>query len=159
MKFDVLLSLSVVHHIDDYSAKEAGISKSAGDKMRRIEATMEFLSNLLLMAPVHIIELPDRPFLDHLHDMFNNDPRSILEAVCHKTGEKWEMRKIYENAWMGHRELWLLRCPEMQGKANAELDNFFPKMIPSDDPSFQQWLKANAAKIDAPPDVTQQDAR
>merc|ERR1712216_482024 len=151
-----MLSLSVVHHIDNYAAEKAGIPEGAD----RVPHTMAMLSNLLKLSPMHIIELPDKPWISHIHDVYNNDPRAILEAVCQGAGGEWEMRKIYENAWIGHRELWLLRRsgprqPSMP--ASDATDNFapwrkfFPMLIPSKDPAFLEWLNDHAAVIDSSP--------
>lgn len=145
---DLMLSLSVVHHIDDYNAEQMGLRT----KPERTQASLEFLSNLLRLSRSHIIELPDRPWLEHLHDIYHSH-QGILEAICARTGIKWEMKKIFENAWMGHRELWFLQ--RVDGGETActgpvFLTRFFPVVIPSSDPSFQAWLAANAASIDQP---------
>lgn len=144
---DLMLSLSVVHHIDDYNAEQMGINT----KPERTQASLEFLSNLLKLARSHIIELPDRPWLEHLHDIYQSH-RGILEAICGRTGVKWEMKKIFENAWMGHREVWFLQrvADETACTQPMFLCRFFPIVVPSTDPSFQAWLTANASTIDAP---------
>jgi hypothetical protein len=152
---DAMLSLSVVHHIDNYSADK---KKMPSKGPVRLKATMDLLSDLMKLAWVHVIELPDRPWLDHVHDAFEGDPKAILEAVCKRTGFQWEMRKIYENAWIGHRELWFLRRTEQRNQPNAqtrigleEMSTFFPMMLPSKDPDFEAWMQENASVIDATP--------
>jgi len=148
-----MLSLSVVHHIDNYSAEKKKMTQTGP---QRLKATMEMLSDLLKLAWVHIIELPDRPWLDHVHEAFEGNPQAILEAVGKRTGFQWEMKKIYENAWIGHRELWLLRRTGEKTPTQAKTDSdgiaaFFPSVLPSTDPEFEEWMKENASVIDATP--------
>lgn len=150
---DAMLSLSVVHHIDNHSADK---QKMPAKGPMRLKATMDLLSDLLKLAWAHVIELPDRPWLDHVHEAFEGNPQAILEAVCKRTGFQWEMRKIYENAWIGHRELWFLRRlgqkpqPGMPIGLEAMIP-FFPTRLPSADPEFEAWMRENAAVIDATP--------
>jgi len=100
---DVMLTLSVVHHIDSVSTQQY-----TALRMEHVEGTVSLMAKLLELAPRHFIELPDRPWIEHVHNHFGT-ARAFLEAATQKTGRQWSwVGPLVISEWYGQRELWLL---------------------------------------------------
>lgn len=132
---DVMFSLSVVHHIDDYSARLYSQHPGLGGEENRVEAFLQLMRRLLELAKTHIVELPDSPWISHVHAAFQNNPEKILQAACQRTSFRWNMRKIYSSSrWIGHREVWLLqRQPDSEAAKSSSLSSlrpFFEVLLP-----------------------------
>jgi len=100
---DVLLSLSVIHHIDNVSTQHytnAGLS--------HVEGTVSLVAKLLQLSPRHFIELPNRPWIDHVFDAYGS-ARAFLDAAAQASGRRWSFTgPLCTSEWYGRRELWLL---------------------------------------------------
>eukprot|EP00971_Amphidinium_carterae_P136705 2708631-Amphidinium_carterae.1 len=100
---DVLLLLSIVHHIEGVAAEQlqaAGHSKADG--------FIVLMSKLLLLARTHFIELPYRPWLESVYEKYGTQ-RAILGAAADATGLAWKFTgPIYQADWFGPREVWML---------------------------------------------------
>lgn len=134
LRADAMLSLSVVHHIDEYSSKQYEEHESLSGAENKVEAFLQLLRRLLEIADLHLMELPDSPWISHVHDAFQNSPQKIFEAACQRTRLQWEMRKVYESGkWIGHREVWVLRR-QGTGASSAGTSpsclSFFPVLLP-----------------------------
>jgi len=131
---DLMLSLSVVHHIDEHSASCYLRHPELASKQNRVEAFLQLMRRLLQLANTHIIELPDSPWISHVHEAFQNDPMKILEAACERTEFSWDMQKIYSSGkWIGHREVWVLRRKTNANKTMfgfSTLRPFFNVLLP-----------------------------
>merc|ERR1719217_1553378 len=100
-----MLSLSVIHHIDNMSA-DLGQYEQEG--LTRIQGTVQLVAKLLCLSPRHFIELPDRPWIEHVHNAFGSH-RAFLEACAQASGLRWNfIGPLCVSAWYGTRELWLL---------------------------------------------------
>mmetsp|Transcript_2454 Transcript_2454/g.5295 ORF Transcript_2454/g.5295 Transcript_2454/m.5295 type:complete len:517 (+) Transcript_2454:103-1653(+) len=100
---DVMLSLSVVHHIDNVSEEQyaqAGLS--------RVDGTLRLIAGLLDLARVHFIELPDRPWLEHMYKAFGTSRRILEEATKYSTRTWNFVGPLCQLDWYGTRYLWLL---------------------------------------------------
>eukprot|EP00929_Paragymnodinium_shiwhaense_P079264 TRINITY_DN41254_c0_g1_i1.p1 TRINITY_DN41254_c0_g1~~TRINITY_DN41254_c0_g1_i1.p1 ORF type:complete len:604 (+),score=126.63 TRINITY_DN41254_c0_g1_i1:110-1921(+) len=117
---DVMMSLSVVHHIDNISERQY-----EEDGMDRVTGTTDLMSKLLLLAPRHFIELPDRPWIQHIHDHYGN-ARAFLQAAADLTGKQWKwVGPLVHSIWYGNRELWLLEDAAI-GDASSILSQAMP---------------------------------
>jgi hypothetical protein len=91
------------------------------------------MRRLLELANSHVVELPDAPWLAHVHNAFQNKPQDILKAACQRTGFHWDMRKLYSSdKWIGTRELWYLsRQPggRSQCTPTTSLGGFFGGLL------------------------------
>lgn len=136
MCVDVMLSLSVVHHIDEYSAPCYARQPELAGQENKVEAFLQLMRRLLELANVHLVELPDAPWIGHVHNAFENSAQRILEAACQRTSFQWDMRKIYSSTkWIGKREVWLLRrqpASEVNEKSGSlpSLRRFFEVLLP-----------------------------
>jgi len=100
---DTLLSLSVIHHIDNISKQ-----LYTAARLSEVEGTLSLMANLLLLAPRHFVELPDRPWIEHVYVAYGN-ARAFLQAACDATGRRWSFTgPLCVSEWYGHRELWLI---------------------------------------------------
>eukprot|EP00747_Dinoflagellata_sp_TGD_P187332 gnl/TRDRNA2_/TRDRNA2_44913_c0_seq2.p1 gnl/TRDRNA2_/TRDRNA2_44913_c0~~gnl/TRDRNA2_/TRDRNA2_44913_c0_seq2.p1 ORF type:complete len:428 (+),score=61.16 gnl/TRDRNA2_/TRDRNA2_44913_c0_seq2:42-1325(+) len=126
LRADAMLTLSVVHHIDGI-CQNAYASRGLGP----VEGSLELIATIMLLADVHILELPDSPWLGHLHNEFKS-AGGIIKAALQRTGEEWECREIYRNEWIGSRELWLIERKASRGMLprGDDLRSFFPVVIP-----------------------------
>lgn len=124
---DVLLSLSVIHHIDNISHhqyEEDGITK--------VQGTVQLVAKLLHLAPRHFIELPDRPWIDHVHNAYTSH-RAFLEDAARASGKRWNfVGPLCISAWYGTRELWMME--EVGARRGAPvppqaLRALFPKIL------------------------------
>lgn len=122
---DVLLSLSVVHHIDNFSADQYA---AAG--LVNVDGTVSLLAKLLLLASAHFIELPDKPWIEHMHKFYGS-PRAILEAAALASGKEWVFTgPLCVLEWYGIRELWLLEDRQAAAPIPwAGLKSLFPRII------------------------------
>jgi hypothetical protein len=110
---DVMLSLSVIHHIDNISTQLYSAAR-----LSHVEGTLNLVANLLLLAPRHFVELPDRPWIEHVYVAYGN-ARAFLQAACDVTGRRWSfIGPLCVSEWYGHRELWLI---EEVGAERAKL--------------------------------------
>eukprot|EP00930_Biecheleria_cincta_P080469 TRINITY_DN6873_c0_g2_i1.p1 TRINITY_DN6873_c0_g2~~TRINITY_DN6873_c0_g2_i1.p1 ORF type:complete len:483 (+),score=94.07 TRINITY_DN6873_c0_g2_i1:200-1648(+) len=124
-----MLLLSVVHHIDNIS-----VDQYAAAGLDRVQGTVSLMANLLQLAPRHFVELPARPWLDHVYIAFVT-ARAFLDAAAQATGRRWKfIGPLTISEWYGRRELWLI---EQEGEeAFAEplprtaLQAIFRRMLP-----------------------------
>jgi len=124
---DVILMLSVVHHIDGISAE-----MYAAQGLTKVQGTVLLFSRLMELAPRVIIELPDRPWIEHIHDAYGTQ-RKILEAAAQNTRADWKFTgPLFLAEWYGQRELWLLErvSPAQKPAIPAQgLRSLFPCLL------------------------------
>ncbi|CAK0903369.1 unnamed protein product, partial [Prorocentrum cordatum] len=100
---DVMFSLSVIHHVHGASLKQY-----APSGLSHLDGLIDLMGKLLLLAPCHFIELPNRPWIEEAHDHYGSQ-RAILEAAARASGREWQFTGPLSVAqWFGTRELWLL---------------------------------------------------
>lgn len=128
LRADVVLHLSVVHHIDNICHEEY---RRRG--LDLVEGSLHLLAALLRLGDLHVLELPDKPWMEHLHNRFGS-AEAIIEAALVRTGEEWTRRMIYRNTWYGTRELWLITsCKAAEAPTiGASLRPFFKVLLPPD---------------------------
>jgi len=127
---DVILHLSVIHHIDGVS-----VQQYADAGLTRADGTISLISKLLSLAPVHFVELPDRPWLQAAYDKYGTQ-RSILGAAALATGREWNfVGPIYQAEWFGKRDLWIMEAKEP-----------LPP-VPSGAPPFARLFKGNEPEV------------
>jgi len=127
---DATLLLSVVHHIDNVSAEQY---EAAG--LDRVQGTVSLMAKLLELAPRHFVELPDRPWLDHIYAHFKS-ARAFLDAAVKATGKQWTfVGPLVVSEWYGRRELWLIEKARLQAGPmpvpKETLKGLFPTLLPS----------------------------
>jgi len=100
---DVLVSLSVIHHIDNLST-----NLYTAERLTHEEGTLCLMARLLELAPRHFIELPDRPWIEHIYVAYGT-ARAFLNAAAAASGRHWSfIGPLCVSEWYGRRELWLL---------------------------------------------------
>lgn len=131
LRADVMLTLSVIHHIDGIcEAEYKRLGKS------HIEGSLELIAGILRLAHCHIVELPDKPWLDHLRSQFGGDEAVLREAAARAwPGGPTEMRRIHENKWMGLREVWLVEHRSGAAPSPCDVGALFPVLLPSKVPA------------------------
>eukprot|EP00928_Gymnodinium_smaydae_P019711 TRINITY_DN17575_c0_g1_i1.p1 TRINITY_DN17575_c0_g1~~TRINITY_DN17575_c0_g1_i1.p1 ORF type:complete len:383 (-),score=64.87 TRINITY_DN17575_c0_g1_i1:388-1536(-) len=146
LRVNVMLHLSVIHHID-------GICRSCYSKRKlgQVDGSLELIAQLLSLADIHVVELPDAPWLDHLHDAFGNY-EGILKAAVARSDEAWTLKKMYSNDWLGTRELWLV---ERTANAPSTLN---PRTQPIDFASFFKVL-LTGTDLDSLPPAEPEDSK
>ncbi|CAE8656216.1 unnamed protein product [Polarella glacialis] len=131
---DVMFLLSVVHHVDNVSAEQY-----EADGLGRVEGTVSLMAKLLQLSPRHFVELPDKPWLDHIYAAFGT-ARAFLDAAAKMSGRQWSfVGPLCVSEWYGRREVWLLeevgiRRPEAAGLralSRPGLEALFPRVLPS----------------------------
>lgn len=133
---DVLLSLSVLHHVDNVSATQY---RDKG--MSQIEGTLSLMAKVLTLAPRHFIELPDRPWMEHMYNVYGT-AKAFLEVAAAATGQKWSLKgPLCESEWYGHRELWMLEVEHsssLEAITSSRLKGLFATLLPAKplDPSL-----------------------
>eukprot|EP00443_Scrippsiella_acuminata_P051396 CAMPEP_0115417358 /NCGR_PEP_ID=MMETSP0271-20121206/24084_1 /TAXON_ID=71861 /ORGANISM="Scrippsiella trochoidea, Strain CCMP3099" /LENGTH=520 /DNA_ID=CAMNT_0002841745 /DNA_START=54 /DNA_END=1613 /DNA_ORIENTATION=+ len=117
---DVMFMLSVVHHIDNISVQQytrAGLS--------RLDGVVDLLGKLLLLAPRHFVELPNRPWMAAAYDAYSTQ-RAILEAAAAASGREWQFKGPISTAeWFGLRELWVLEVQSAMPPLDLQTCPFF----------------------------------
>lgn len=104
---DILFLLSIVHHIDSLS-----VQQYASVGLSRLEGFMDLLAKLLMLAPRHFVELPNKPWLTVAYEAHGTQ-QAILMAAARATGREWILRgPIYTVDWFGPRELLILEVKE-----------------------------------------------
>jgi len=126
---DVMLLLSVVHHMDNVSFEQY-----AAKGLNRVEGSLELMAELLRLAPRHFIELPDQPWLQHIYERFGTAVQ-FLHAAAKISGRNWRFTgPLVVSEWYGRRELWLLEEPEIEGSIGKEAllstSAIFSKLLP-----------------------------
>mmetsp|Transcript_49653 Transcript_49653/g.142017 ORF Transcript_49653/g.142017 Transcript_49653/m.142017 type:complete len:486 (-) Transcript_49653:122-1579(-) len=102
---DVMFLLSVVHHIDNVSFEQY-----TSQGLSRLQGLVDLLAKLLLLAPRHFVELPNKPWMAAAYEAYGTQ-RAILEAATKASGLPWKFRgPIYSAEWFGQRELWVLEA-------------------------------------------------
>lgn len=100
---DVLLSLSVIHHVDNVSTE---LYEAEG--LSHVEGSLALMARLLDLAPRHFIELPDRPWMEHMYAAYGS-AQAFLHAAAAANGRQWSfVGPLCICEWYGYRELWLL---------------------------------------------------
>eukprot|EP00746_Dinoflagellata_sp_MGD_P067896 gnl/MRDRNA2_/MRDRNA2_28030_c0_seq1.p1 gnl/MRDRNA2_/MRDRNA2_28030_c0~~gnl/MRDRNA2_/MRDRNA2_28030_c0_seq1.p1 ORF type:complete len:447 (-),score=91.68 gnl/MRDRNA2_/MRDRNA2_28030_c0_seq1:8-1348(-) len=139
---DVILMLSVVHHIDGISAE-----MYAAQGLTKVQGTVLLLARLMELAPRVIIELPDRPWIEHVHDAYGTQ-RKILEAAVQMTNAQWSFKgPLFLAEWYGQRELWMLErvSPVQKDTIPAQnLCSLFPCLVGS---KGQQLSQASIREV------------
>merc|ERR550514_332630 len=80
--------------------------------MTHLEGSVRLMAEMLKMASCHIIELPDRPWLQHVHDAFP-DRTDFVKAAIKESGREFNLvGPIFSNEWYGKREVWVVEEPE-----------------------------------------------
>lgn len=130
----VMFLLSVVHHIDNVSSEQytaAGLS--------RVEGSVSLMAKLLELAPRHFVELPDRPWMDHVYNAFGT-ARAFLDAAAKATGQTWTFKgPICISEWYGRRELWLMESEQalqIPVLPRTSFKAIFPTLLPQTPPSL-----------------------
>jgi len=112
---DVQFLLSVVHHIDGVS-----VDQYAKKGLSRVEGFVELMGKLLLLAPRHFVELPNRPWLENTYNVYGTQ-RAILEVAAKASGRSWNFKgPIYTADWFGLRELWVLEVADPMPSVDVE---------------------------------------
>jgi len=112
---DVQFLLSVVHHIDGVS-----VDQYAKKGLSRVEGFVDLMGKLLLLAPRHFVELPNRPWLENTYNVYGTQ-RQILEAATKASGLSWNFKgPIYTAEWFGLRELWVLEVADPMPSVDVE---------------------------------------
>jgi len=112
---DVQFLLSVVHHIDGVS-----VDQYAKKGLSRVEGFVDLMGKLLLLAPRHFVELPNRPWLENTYSVYGTQ-REILEAATKASGVSWNFKgPIYTAEWFGLRELWVLEAAAPMSPVDVE---------------------------------------
>jgi len=123
---DVLLSLSVIHHIDSVSTQQYSAAR-----LSHIEGTLSLMAKLLELAPRHFIELPDRPWLEHVHSAYGT-AHAFLDAAAKSSTRQWSFTgPLCVSEWYGVRELWLLEDvgPDRPALPRQGLKALFPRVL------------------------------
>jgi len=130
--FDTVLLLSVIHHLDGFSL-ETNRYLEAG--FNHLEGTLDLTAKLLHLGACCYIELPDRPWLNHVYDVYKTQHNFLLAACRRAFGEEggaveWSLEgPIYSNQWYGTREIYLVRRP-VRGINHNEIMTNFPALLP-----------------------------
>jgi hypothetical protein len=142
---DVLLSLSVIHHICRLSEERRQCRRMKAPRWDASQS-LRLLVELLHLADVHILELPE-PQLPRLGRTATSTS-AVLQEATELVGGAWEMRLIHRSRWLGERELWLIARdpPSEKPHGEAGVYNFFPVLVPrkpwSGPPLLAHVLKA-----------------
>jgi len=96
---DHLLLLSVVHHVDVFS-REHNMYWEAG--LTHLEGSLDVTAQLLKLATVSIVELPDRPWMAHVYDVYKSQHNFLLAACRRAFGPEgkaqWSLEAVvFEN--------------------------------------------------------------
>jgi len=117
---DVMLTLSVIHHIDNVSAEQY-----AALGLSRLDGTIDLIAKLLSLAPRHFVELPNRPWMTAAYDAHQTQ-RRILEAATKQSGIEWKFTgPIYSVDWFGNREVWILEAVSGMAEVTNEETGVF----------------------------------
>jgi hypothetical protein len=121
---DVLLSLSVIHHIEGVSTEqftEKGLTRPQG--------AVDLIAKLLAVAPRHVIELPDKPWLKEAYAAYGSQ-RALLEAAAKLDGRQWIFKgPLLVSEWFGNRELWWIYLPDAPSViSTASNEQVFPQL-------------------------------
>lgn len=121
---DVMLLLSVVHHMDNVSFQQY-----SAKGLTRVEGSLQLMANLLQLAPRHFVELPDEPWLSHVYERFGT-AQDFLRAAAELSGKKWQFTgPLVISEWYGRRELWLMETNQ-EALPMLSLEAIFPKLLP-----------------------------
>mmetsp|Transcript_10059 Transcript_10059/g.31595 ORF Transcript_10059/g.31595 Transcript_10059/m.31595 type:complete len:627 (-) Transcript_10059:91-1971(-) len=123
---DAMLTLSVIHHIDNVSTQQYG---DAG--LTHLQGTVSLMTKLLDLAPRHFVELPDRPWLEHIYIAYGG-ARAFLEAAVKASGRNWSfVGPLCVSEWYGTRELWLLEEVDVRASTipTVGLQALFPRTL------------------------------
>jgi hypothetical protein len=122
---EVMLLFSVVHHIDGVCEDRY---KALG--LTPVQGTLRLMASLFALANVVIVEMPNKPWIAHMHDAYGSQ-QAILAAGVQETGERWTMQRVYQNEWFGVRDTWVLcRVDRITpGLPVAERRRMFPTQL------------------------------
>lgn len=121
---DVLFLLSVIHHIDGVSQEQY-----AQKGLSRVEGTVDLIAKLLTIAPRHMIELPDRPWLEWVYNVYPTQ-RALLDAAVKRTGDRWVFKgPLLESDWFGKRQLWMLELEGAPCSLCSQSEGLFPQLF------------------------------
>jgi hypothetical protein len=124
---EVMLLFSVVHHIDGVCEDQY---KALG--LTPVQGTLRLMASLFALTNVVIVEMPNKPWITHMHDAYGSQ-QAILAAGVEHTGERWTMQRVYQNEWFGVRDTWVLcRVDRITpGLPVAERRKMFPTQLTS----------------------------
>jgi len=121
---DVMLLLSVVHHMDNVS-----LEQYSAKGLTKVEGSLQLMAKLLQLAPRHFVELPDEPWLSHVYERFGT-AQHFLRAAAELTGKTWRFTgPLVISEWYGRRELWLMET-DQEALPMLSLEAIFPKLLP-----------------------------
>lgn len=122
---DVLLSLSVIHHIDGVSSEQY-----KAENLSNVEGTVRLMARILELAPRHFIELPDAPWIQHVWNAFSS-PREFLEAAARASNRQWSFNgPLVVSEWYGRREVWMMsETPCRNSVPWPGLKAIFPRVL------------------------------
>lgn len=139
---DVLLSLSVLHHIDGVSEEQY-----AATRLSAVEGTVTLMAKILLLANRHFIELPATPWIAHVWHTFASQ-REFLEAAARASGKQWSFTgPLVVSEWYGERQVWLM-------EAEGTVRDAVP--LPGLKALFQQTLPGGRSKREGVSTVSRQ---
>lgn len=126
---DVLLLLSVVHHIDRLSAAQYAEASMSG-----LQGFMDLLAKTFILADVVFIELPGQRDLRSAFRTYAT-PEKILRAAAAASGRQWQFAgPLYAATWFGNRELWQMQVERTEPHASPRpLDDLFSARFNSKD--------------------------
>merc|ERR1712032_107243 len=119
--------------------------------------TVLLMAKILQLAPRHFVELPDRPWIEHVYQEFGT-AKAFLNAAVEASGKQWSfVGPLCVSEWYGHRELWLLEEARQSVSALPwhGLKSLFPKVLgvspesstagPVSTTAFRRTMEVNAA--------------
>lgn len=138
---DVMLLLSVVHHMDQVS-----LEQYSAKGLTRVEGSLQLMAKLLQLAPRHFVELPDDPWLSHVYERFGT-AQHFLRAAAEQSGKKWRFTgPLVISEWYGRRELWLMEANQ-EALPMLSLEAIFPKLLPLPSQASQAAPVQQAAPV------------
>jgi hypothetical protein len=112
---DVMLTLSVIHHIDSMS-----LDSYRQRNLSRVMGVIGLMGKLLLLSQRHFVELPARNYLEAAYNEYGS-ARGILDAAAKASGRSWRFTgPIYSSEWFGIREVWIMECQDDIGEVDVQ---------------------------------------
>ncbi|CAK0823037.1 unnamed protein product [Prorocentrum cordatum] len=102
--------------VADRGVSAAKLLAQIYEKAVGTKGTESLMANLLCLAPRHFIELPDRPWISHVHDAYGT-ANAFLSAAAKASGKQWRFAgPLCVSEWYGRREVWMLEDPAERGR-------------------------------------------
>jgi len=129
---EVMILLSVIHHIDNVS-----VDQYTAQGMSEVEGCIDLIANLLRLAPKHVIELPNKPWLQAAFDRYHT-ARRILEAAAQASRYEWSFTgPVHRTEWFGQREVWILEEANGTMPQPDMSPRVFPEVFNGSEPELQ----------------------